>query len=54
MKRKKRKCKACGKETTMPFHTCDRSKLVKKNDGMISACKCHTKKRCPIHSKLYK
>lgn len=51
----KRKCKACGKETNMPFHTCDRSvKEKKKNDGMISACKCHTKQRCPMHSKLYK
>ncbi len=24
-----------------------------KNQGIISQCKCHTKKPCPIHSKKY-
>jgi hypothetical protein len=29
-KQMKHKCKVCGKETDMPFHTCDRSTLAKK------------------------
>ncbi len=35
-----KKCKICGKETTMPFHTCNRTKM--KTSFIVPEIKCPT------------